>query len=73
MHKIKDYVLDNLLTILWVHLVLDNWLKQTLCFSCFVDIILESFGNVPMNINRPYGLTIILGLFNDHYVTTKRI
>ena len=66
--KIRGYVLDHLLSLLWVHLVLDKWFKQTLCVKYFTELFLGSFDNVPDIKTRHYLLAIILGLMRDYYV-----
>ena len=63
-------MLDNSLTLLWIHMLLDQLFNQTLIVSYFTELILESFGNVPVNKIRHYVLAILLGLFRDCYVTT---
>ena len=56
-----------------VHLVFDQWYKQTLYVGYFNELILGSFGNGQVNKIRQYVLDIILGLLRDHSVKTQRI
>ena len=67
MNKISHYVLANSLTWSGVHLVFDQWFKQTLCVSHFTDIILSSYVNGPVNKSRYNMLDHLLVLLGDHY------
>ena len=61
-------MLANSLTWSGVHLVLEQWFRQTLCVRYFTGIILSSIGDVPVNKIRHYALAILLGLLSYHYV-----
>ena len=61
------------MTGLGVHLALDQRFKKTLCVTYFTELILVSFGNVPVNKSIHYVFDILLGLFRDHYVILQRI
>ena len=41
-------MLDILLGIIWVHLLTDQLLNQTLCFSYFTELIWGKFDIVPV-------------------------
>ena len=60
MNKIIHYVLSKSLTLLEVHLVLDQLSMQALCVSYFNYIILGSFGNVPVNKIGHYVLATLM-------------
>ena len=49
-------------------LVLERLFKKTLCVRYFTEMILGSFGNVPVNKNRQFVLAILLGSLRDHCV-----
>ena len=44
-----DCGFDFLLSWFWVHLVIDQWIKRTLCVSYITGLMLETFGNWPVN------------------------
>ena len=71
MNNIRHYVLSNSLNLSGVHLVFDQWYKQTLYVSYSTEFILGSFGNGQANKTRLYVLAIILGLLRDHSVKTQ--
>ena len=61
-------MLDNSLTLLEVHLVLDKLFQQTLHVSYFNEIILGSFGHGLVNKSRHYVLANSLTLLGVHLV-----
>ena len=68
MNNIRHYVLSNSLNLSGVHLVFDQWYKQTLYVSYFTQLVLGSFGNGQVNKIRQYVLAILLSLLRDNYV-----
>ena len=73
MNKIRHSVLSNYITLFAIHLILDQWFKQTLCVRYFYELVLVSSGNIPVNKRRHYVLDYFLCLFRDHYVTNRWI
>ena len=71
MNKIRHYVLANLLTWLWVPLVLEKLFKKKLCVSYSTDMILLSFVNVPVNRSNYFLLDILPGVLWGHLLTTN--
>ena len=45
----RHYVLDILMSWIWVYSVIDYWTTQILCFRYFTALILDKFGNWPVN------------------------
>ena len=64
-------MLDNSLTLLEVHLVLDKLFQQTLHVSYFNEIILGSFGHGLVNKSIHYVLAILPSLFRDNSVQNQ--
>ena len=56
-----------------VYLALGQWFNQTLCVSHFNELILGSFGNIPVNKSRHYVLYILPGLLRYRYIMNHRI
>ena len=61
------------LTSLGVHLLFDEWCKQTLWFSYFTETVLGSLDNGSVNKIRHYVLAILVGLLMYHSIMNQWI